>query len=110
MPNTPKAGRAARLLRLFRQSLDEGELCRELGCSPQELDRYRSGQLEIPMEKQTRFALLLIERTPYVRKGRLLLAQVRAAKAYHARETEVHLGPPARAHHLEIARPSRWPQ
>jgi hypothetical protein len=90
---TKRLSTAARLLdKLVRtELLTREELATQLVTDAATLDRYLSGDAEMPLERQLVLAALLIERVPSMaRAGRRLRGQVEAAIAYHAGETERH--------------------
>jgi hypothetical protein len=59
------------------------------------LDAYLAESLAIPLERQLRLALFVIESVPALaRTGHQLRGQVAAAMALEARVTETHLQPP----------------
>lgn len=90
-------GRAVELLDrlLIAHASTIDELASTLMVTAETIERYRSGRLSMPIERQLLLATYLIERVPaYARFGHLLRGQIRATIAFEARETEVHASPP----------------
>jgi hypothetical protein len=72
-------------------SFDPAELAHELAITPATLDRYVSGAVAIPLERQLCLALFVIEKIPPLsRAGHMLRGQVRAAIAFQQQATKVH--------------------
>ena len=73
------------------------DMARELTSSPKEVEAYIDGTLAIPLSKQLRLALFIIEQSPrFARSGHALKAQVAAAMAFEAHHTSVHNEPPTK--------------
>ena len=91
--------RAARLLQLLTDSgaFTTHDMGREMNASTEDIEAYISGALKMPLSKQMRLALLVIDQSPrFVRSGHALRAQVVAAKAYESQATSVHNEPPTK--------------
>jgi hypothetical protein len=91
--------RAAGLLKRLTESgaFTTQDMARELSCSIDDVQAYIGGALTIPLSKQHRLALLVIEQSPrFVRSGHALKAQVTAAMAYESQATSVHNEPPTK--------------
>jgi len=101
MPSDSSRSRAVRLLeRVLASGLSEREaIAGELVVSPARLDRYLSGSLPMPLDRQLLLALFLIEKVPTLaRQGYRLRGQVMAAIAFENRATTTHASPPDGAH------------
>lgn len=73
------------------------DMARELTSSLTEVEAYSEGTLAMPLSKQLRLALVIIEQSPrFVRSGHALKAQVAAAMAFEAHHTSVHNEPPTK--------------
>ena len=91
--------RAGTLLKRLIESgaFTTDDLARELTSSAQDLEAYIGGTKPMPLSKQLRLALVIIEQSPrYVRSGHALKAQVAAAMAFEAHATSVHNEPPTK--------------
>ena len=91
--------RAATLLTRLIESgaFTTDDMARELTSSPKDVEAYVAGTLAMPLNKQLRLALVIIEQSPrFVRNGHALKAQVAAAMAFQAHHTSVHNEPPTK--------------
>ena len=92
-----RLGRAATLLSKGVSSgwFDVERIAEELVVSKATVERYLSGEKEIPMERQIVLAKFLIDNVPpLARAGRSLLSQIQAAIAYSNSETITHRNAP----------------
>ena len=96
-PPVRPRGRAVELLDklLVSNASTIDELASTLMVSAETIERYRSGRLAMPIERQLLLATFMIERVPaYARFGHLLRGQIRATIAFQSRETEIHPSAP----------------
>lgn len=74
---------------------DPTQIASELAVTPEQIDGYLSGKIEMPLERQLCLALFVVERIPSLaRSGHVLHGQVKAASAFHQHVTTVHKSAP----------------
>jgi len=96
MSSDSSRSRAVRLLeRVLATGLYEhAAIADELVVSPQRLDRYLSGNLSMPLDRQLLLAVFIIEKIPALKRmGYQLRGQVTAAIAFETGATATHSAP-----------------
>jgi hypothetical protein len=74
---------------------DRTLIAAELAVTPEKIDGYLSGTIEMPLERQLCLALLVVEKIPSLaRLGHILHGQVKAAISFHQHSTTVHQSAP----------------
>jgi hypothetical protein len=74
---------------------DRPAIANELVVSPARLERYLTGSLPMPLDRQLLLALFVIEKVPELsRMGYQLRGQVMAAVAFETHVTATHSAPP----------------
>ena len=98
-----RRSRAVRLLErvLASGALSAAQIADAIVVSEDELERYRVGDVRMPLARQLCLALVVIERVPALaRHARALRGQVEAEAAFLSGETKTHSIAPV---------PHRWP-
>ena len=93
----PRPTRASALLAkvLATGLFDPAQIATELAVTPEKIDGYLSGAIEMPLERQLCLALFVVEKIPSLaRSGHILHGQVKAAIAFHQHSTTVHQSSP----------------
>jgi hypothetical protein len=92
-----RRSRAVRLLEAVTsaRAMSPAILANSLAVGPDELADYRAGRSRMPLDRQLRLAMLVLERVPELsRQARTLRSQVAAEVAFHAKATTTHMVSP----------------